>query len=158
MSNDRIRYRVLITPAKWFMEKFPDEPKSIIVECDWISCTDNTCGVAVDDIPKLWIDDEAIDDINCYEYEDYITTYFDKAMQCTGLRDKHGKLIYENDVVRVSNGSVNGMPIIETYPVEWRICYWDMLEVVDDEGNHVGDKTHWVEIIGNVHENKELLT
>lgn len=68
-----------------------------------------------------------------------------ELMQCTGLRDKNGKLIYEGDILKSG---------IHCYQVVWH------------EGKFVLNKgcknypiggCDLMEIIGNIHENPELL-
>ncbi len=77
--------------------------------------------------------------------------------QCTGLKDKNGKLIYESDIVkRHSKNSEEEKDVI--LQVEWN-C---------KGGRYITtDKTHetWTfsmfdysyEVVGNIHENPELL-
>jgi uncharacterized phage protein (TIGR01671 family) len=87
------------------------------------------------------------------EYNDVI------LMQCTGLKDKNGKLIYEGDIVKIPND-------YDTYGMfagEKREVYfyeggfrlkpkWDK----NSRGNWLED-TNVFEIIGNIYENPELL-
>ena len=76
------------------------------------------------------------------EDEDYI------VMQCTGLKDKNGKLIYEADIVKDDHEAL--------HYVRWVYDSWQLfpctqnnytIGIVDDE----------IEVIGNIYENKSLL-
>ena len=85
--------------------------------------------------------------------EEYVTIKPDKVLQCTGLKDKNGKLIYEGDIIKIGNGSVNGFVIETTREVKWTINTWNVPVWVVDKPNF----SHYVEVIGNIYENKELL-
>ena len=75
--------------------------------------------------------------------------------QCTGLKDKNGKLIYEGDIINYGlSGKVNTVENFAQkifqgkYVVEFCEYYFSPF-------NHVNTKA--VEVIGNIHENPELL-
>lgn len=78
--------------------------------------------------------------------------------QCTGLKDKDGNLIYEGDIL---GGIFEGLYIgwcdeckqlnLKDQLGECMACLGDMhwCDLVEDDGK--------IEVIGNIHENKELL-
>ena len=67
--------------------------------------------------------------------------------QFTGLRDKNGNEIYEGDVVRFPLlDNRGGHPVV----VEWKDAGWNWLNIHYTGGLEV-------EVIGNIHENPELL-
>lgn len=86
-----------------------------------------------------------------YNSENYV------LMQCTGLKDKNGKLIYEGDIVELS-GNI--------YSVGYQDASFGLQKSNEDKR---GNLYHWYnfckpthepfipEIIGNIYENPELL-
>ena len=84
----------------------------------------------------------------------------DDIEQCTGLKDKNGKLIYEGDIVKTDSGSI--------YYIKWdkktssfREEDPNLPDMAYKAGHHL---SLWADIycksytiIGNIHENPELL-
>lgn len=68
--------------------------------------------------------------------------------QYTGLTDKNGKEIFEGDIVRDNNGQTYEMVFIEKYN-----CYY----FVYKSSVYAGIKPKDIEVIGNIHDNPELL-
>ena len=84
-------------------------------------------------------------------------------MQCTGLKDKNGKLIYEGDVL-YENMINTVFPKGKYWIVEWNNNNAQFfIELINKTGNSLTDTWHLArhnldyEVIGNIYENKELL-
>ena len=74
--------------------------------------------------------------------------------QCTGLKDKNGKLIYEGDIVEYSD---DYWVVIYNKPrMEWGLMGYDYAIYGRDIKKYDLDVIS-CEIIGNIHENPELL-
>lgn len=77
--------------------------------------------------------------------------------QCTGLKDKNGKLIWENDIVRDDNGNL--------YKAFWQDRYYQFSWIcVKSDKLPIGAKwdfwsirSYEIEVIGNIFDNPELL-
>lgn len=78
-------------------------------------------------------------------------------MQFTGLKDKNGKDIYEDDIV------LWGFKGEETAQIRWSVTHFEWeIYVLPPRSPHSPDgmKDFWsdrIEVIGNIHENPELL-
>ena len=78
--------------------------------------------------------------------------------QCTSLKDKNGRLIYENDVVKITGDVMTiGLKYMDClFQVIWSDNgFWFEMP---DENDCLGFCEYWeYEIVGNIHENPELL-
>ena len=119
----------------------------------WVTGTimyiENKCMLLIEDEENLlrvhYIDDEMRSaDIYAIEVDELT------ICQCTGLRDKNGNLIWENDIVKINNSKMNMLitfrdfEIICTIPSE---KYYKHRLEYDTE----------YEVIGNIFDNPELL-
>ena len=97
---------------------------------------------------KVYLDNEGriYDDFHRVKEETHI------IQQCTGLKDKNGKLIYEGDIIE--------------WKKEKHLVFFNEqnatfgFKTKDNEihlFNQINTPTRWIEIIGNIYENKDLL-
>ena len=83
-------------------------------------------------------------DLKCCEYLDYVV-----PEQCTGLKDKNGKLIYENDLIKIDD---------DVAVINWSDYYARfMLESSEDIFDFERSYAEECEVIGNIHENADLM-
>lgn len=132
--NDRFKFR------------FYDKENKIMVYAD---TNNELLPYYPDEIYTTWqtYDLSAIEDLA--DNEDYI------VMQCTGLKDKNGKLIYEGDILKQPDGIVdyvyweNGCYLHNgTAITNYDFCY---------QGDSWAKEVNTHEVIGNIYENKDLL-
>lgn len=73
--------------------------------------------------------------------------------QCTGLKDKNGKLIYEGDILKSAYTEKTYIVGREKHYACWSYRYKNVGTTLS-EGDIVN---YGLEVIGNIHENPELL-
>lgn len=108
---------------------------------------------------RAWDGKKIIDDvtpasktsiIELFEYEHQITEV-EAVEQYTGLKDKNGKEIYENDIVEYDWYIIGDKP---AYRTKEQVVFDDMGARLDTDRIRLCTN---VEVIGNIHENADLL-
>ena len=129
---------------------------------------------------RYWSDEEVKRNVQWLLYPDNDNIENVVIEQCTGLRDKNGKLIYEGDIIVISNEypfydckNTDGEPVLNYIGiVKWIYNCWQyeyqcvnpkksgISNGINNLLNEFGfddDEFSDFEIIGNIHENPELL-
>lgn len=90
-----------------------------------------------------------------------------KVMQCIGIKDKNGKLIFEDDIVKGNKGEGFVSDVLGVVKYSGMVFAFEGKKVIPD----VDGSTEWyylitnpnifndyhIEVIGNIYENEELL-
>lgn len=81
----------------------------------------------------------------------------DTICQCTGLKDKNGKLIWENDIVRDEHGNFyKAFWQNNYYQFSW-ICVKSDVFLIGAKWDLWSFRSFEIEVIGNIFDNKDLL-
>lgn len=81
----------------------------------------------------------------------------DTICQCTSLKDKNGRLIWENDIVRDEHGNCyKAFWQNNYYQFSW-ICVKSDIFPIGAKWNLWSFKSFEIEVIGNIFDNKELV-
>ncbi len=102
---------------------------------------------------RFWNIKEKVIHDDILHFFDYMDCMNDEnliPMQCTGMKDMNGKLIYEGDIVNGSCGGYWGKMI-----VEYNVAGF----VLNKNGKYLNflEGDNFIEVIGNKFENPELL-
>lgn len=90
-------------------------------------------------------------------YPEYCEVIPETVGKCTGLKDKNGKLIFEGDVVKDKDSGLFGKVVFATSADGFDGMTGFMVDDVDDGLQNYNGFWHLVEVIGNIHDNPELL-
>ena len=97
-------------------------------------------------------------------FNEFIEVDEESVCQCTGLKDKNGKLIWENDVVKATVRQ-NSLCQLSSYSDFYQISYHEKYcyFYLKKKNNNLLFDGNWsyylksIEVIGNIFDNKELL-
>ena len=126
MNNDRFKFRVWDKKNKRYMENYA-------------SCSINESGIL-----HVHIFGQHYELGNTEDFE---------VEQCTGLKDKNGNLIYENDLIKTANYKTG---CAEIYVVKWCVeC--GLYELESTQSDQIIDMFRAEKgiICGNIHEQKD---
>ena len=127
-----IKFRVLIDNRIYYQDKYDKYGDNL---------------TSIDVCKKTITITEFYDYKDVYRFEDEEV----KLMQYTRVKDKNGKEIYEGDIVVLNNIENDNMCIVRYEHSSYRLEGWSLREDL----SNVEDR--FLEVVGNIYENKNLL-
>lgn len=113
-----------------------------------ITCEDGTCKIATS-----CLEGKADEPILVCTYD----VDRDTISQCTGLKDKNGKLIWENDIVKDKHGNLyKAFWQNNYYQFSW-ICVKSDVFSIGTKWDLWSFKSFEIEAVGNIFDNPELI-
>ena len=79
-----------------------------------------------------------------------------ELLQCSGLKDKDGTLIYEGDIARFSFGNTNKIGVVSCSYTVWNISNANFVQGAFCGGALINMHKK-MKVVGNIFQNKELL-
>lgn len=135
--QDRFKFRFFDKKENFLIDENTDPDKCIKLydKDEWWWCAEHGLTTVLD----------------YFDHCSYIQSRDFVIMQCTGLKDKNGKLIYEGDIVKINNVR-NAKVVFRTgaYFVQFSKDKYHA-------GGVGGYEDRELEVIGNIYENPELL-
>lgn len=155
MSNDRLKFRSWVKDVDLSDKDGNEYKKSFMINNVTVF---GGCAVGtyvedlIEQLEEQGFTDDEIEQVRDYysENDDWINFDADFIEQCTGLKDKNGKLIYEGDVLYCLLNRPR--KVIVEYNMN-AFCF-------NENGTYSEDiifSDKCCEVIGNIHENPELL-
>lgn len=111
-------------------------------------------GLVIEEYNGTACDDWNITGIDFYEVDP------STICQCTGMKDKNGKLIWEDDIVRDWGDTDDfGNDLYYFYKVVWNkdLCCWWLSDIYTQEDEYLYICLKEIDVIGNIFDNPELL-
>lgn len=108
-------------------------------------------GLVVEKYTGTACDDWTVTGINFYEIDP------STICQCTGLKDKNGKLIWENDVVKDEHGNLyKAFWQNNYYQFSW-VCVKSEIFLIGVKWDLYGLRSFEIEVVGNIFDSLELI-